>query len=442
MKLSKFLTEKMIDKETARSMFANFCIKGLSFILTYLYVPLLLRYLGNEKYGLWAVILSVTTWINLCDIGIGGGLRNILTGEISEEKKEEAQQSVSTAYVVLSFLSLTTWLVLLFVTLFISWNHIFNTNLNINYVMLISSTFICINFVLSLVNVILYALQVSEQVALVNLLGNVINILGMFILQQFSAGCMECVALVYGISTFVPLLFNNFRIFRRYVFLRPRIRKFDKTKMHSLLLLGITFFILQIGGIMLTTTDNIIISQLFGMAEVTPIEITNKLLSIVKGFYMAMIIPVWARTAKAVFEKDFVWLNKMYKQLLLLLGVFGGGIILLIVLFRHITIFWLGKEIDISLLTIIIIGICTFADIASISYSSMLSGMGRIKIQIFIAVIQIIVNIPLSIFFAQNMDMGVMGVILTTAILFAFSGVVYAFYTKYYINKLCENGSD
>ena len=429
------INEKISDKETAKSMLLNFAIKGFSFLLIFIYIPLVLDYLGDEKYGLWATILSVMTWINLCDIGIGGGLRNVLTAELSEGKRAEAKKSVSTAYVVLSMLSFIIWFILFLISILFGWGDIFNTELNIKWVMLISETFICVNFILALVNVVLYALQVSEQVAFVNLFGNIINILGIVFLRHFSIGNMEFVALIYGLSTFLPLLINNIRIFKQHNYLKPSFKCFDRNKNKSLLSLGIVFFVLQIGGLMLSTTDNIIISQLFGTADVTPIEVSSKLLSAVKGFYSAMMIPVWARTTQAVTKNDYEWLDRMYNQLLSMLGMFGIGIVFLVVLFRPITYIWLRQELSISFATIIVIAVGTFAEMIHTSFYSMLNGMGLIKIQMYIAIIQIITNIPLSILFAQHMRMGVMGVKLATSILFVFSGLTYVFYTKYKIKR-------
>lgn len=431
-KLSKYIT----DKATFKSMVANMVIKGLSLIISYLYVPLLLDYFGDEKYGLWATLLSIGTWITLCDIGIGGGLRNILTEELTKKQHDKARESVSTAYVVLSVLTFLLWIVLLIITFLAGWKNVFNTSVEIDSAVLISISFICLNFVLSLVNVILYALQVSEQVGIVNLIGGLINIAGIIIIARFSKENLTYVSIVYGMSTVIPTIINNVRIFSKYSNLRPSIRYYDKTKTRKLLSLGIVFFVLQIGGLMLSATDNIIISRLFGSVEVTPVDIATKLLSIVKSFYAALVIPVWARTTKAITEKDFSWLSKMYKQLILFLTLFGMGIVVLSLIIHPVCKIWLGKDIDFGEGVVFVIALGTFAEMINTSYYSMLNGLGLIKLQMYIAIIQIVVNIPLSIFLATSAGMGVLGVKLATTILFSFGGIIYIFYTWNSIQRL------
>ena len=61
-----------------KSMFLNILAKPIGMVITLLYTPFLLAYLGNEKYGIWVTVLSVINWINFFDIGIGNGYRNIL----------------------------------------------------------------------------------------------------------------------------------------------------------------------------------------------------------------------------------------------------------------------------------------------------------------------------------------------------------------------------
>ena len=75
---------RLIKDRTARSSLINLIIKPLSLVLSLVYTPMLLNYLGSEKYGLWATILSITSWINYCDVGIGHGLRNLLAGQIAK----------------------------------------------------------------------------------------------------------------------------------------------------------------------------------------------------------------------------------------------------------------------------------------------------------------------------------------------------------------------
>ena len=57
--------------------------KAVSMVLSMLYVPVILGYLGTGLYGIWATILNVISWVNYFDIGIGNGLRNKLSAALA-----------------------------------------------------------------------------------------------------------------------------------------------------------------------------------------------------------------------------------------------------------------------------------------------------------------------------------------------------------------------
>ena len=55
-----------------------FTLKGASFLVSFLMVPLLLNYLDNEQYGIWLVLSSIVGWVTFFDLGIGNVIRNEL----------------------------------------------------------------------------------------------------------------------------------------------------------------------------------------------------------------------------------------------------------------------------------------------------------------------------------------------------------------------------
>ena len=59
----------------------------LSSLVSLLTLPLAVRYLGPERYGVWATVTTTAVWINLLDLGIA----NTLTNQISRAYALERQ---------------------------------------------------------------------------------------------------------------------------------------------------------------------------------------------------------------------------------------------------------------------------------------------------------------------------------------------------------------
>lgn len=68
-------------------------------------VPLLLGYLGKERYGLWTAITTVVTWATLFDFGLSNGLLNLVASAHGREDRQAARGYFSTAFLVLSLVA-------------------------------------------------------------------------------------------------------------------------------------------------------------------------------------------------------------------------------------------------------------------------------------------------------------------------------------------------
>ena len=58
--------------------------KVISMVLSLVYAPIVLGYLGTGLYGIWATVLNVVSWVNYFDIGISNGLRNKLSASLAK----------------------------------------------------------------------------------------------------------------------------------------------------------------------------------------------------------------------------------------------------------------------------------------------------------------------------------------------------------------------
>lgn len=167
------MNNKAILKNIGISMLA----KPIAMLLLFLYTPLALSFLGEEKYGVWAIILNIISWINYFDIGIGNGLRNKLAESFAKDEKEISQVLVSTAYFVTSIIALIFCVLLILFWHILHLANFFKLNVqeeNINLVVTISIVFVCINFVLSLSKTIVYAIQKPGLSSVVGVVGQVL----------------------------------------------------------------------------------------------------------------------------------------------------------------------------------------------------------------------------------------------------------------------------
>lgn len=421
------------------SIITNMMMKPISMVIGLLYTPLLLNYLGKEKYGVWVTILSIVNWITTFDVGLGNGLRNTLTAELLQEEYEEARKSISTAYIGLTSVVTLIFVCGICVGQFLNWNSILNTDIYIVPVLLISFTFICINFILAIQNNCYYAIQKSEVVALIGVLVQVVNLTGVYCLSKISTeNSLVYMAILTGMSGFIMYVCFTIRLWKRAKYFVPSVKQFCKKKLKKICSLGVKFFLIQIAALILFTTDSLLIANIYSPSEVTPYNTVYKVFGIVHSVFAAILVPMWSRFTVAKEQNDYEWMKNMIKKMQFVWLLFSFGLIILVPIYQPLSDLWLGQRLDYTSGLVFMMAIYYIAFMYSGMYSTVLNGLGDINVQLVCAIVSAISNIPLSIFFAKTCGMGLTGICLGTIIGMLFGNVIFTIQVKNILKKGLE----
>lgn len=417
-----------------RLIIYNFILRIIGMGLSFVYIPQILKFLGEKNYGIWATVLSILSWINFCDIGIGNSLRTTLVEYIEKKENKLAKQMVSTAYINIGAISIVLFLFLIVSLNFINSSKLLKIEyLNLNNILLISFTFVILNFILSLCKPIYYALQKPYIVSFIEISTQVFNIVGVLIFINLNIDkSLIYIALLYGSGTFLNNLIFSILLFKKYKYLAPSLKEYNRDLNYKIGNLGIKFFILQIVVVILFTTDSVIITRLFGPEEVTPYNIASKLFGTFIVMYGILLTPIWSKITQEKNRKNFKNIRKILKSLQMFYLVVILGIVIMYFIYPYISFLWLKKEIIYPKFLLINIVIYVLLSIWCNNYSCIMNGMGEVNLQVKIAIIQGIVNIPISIYLAKYF--GVAGVIMGTNICMAIPAVLFPL--KFKINEV------
>lgn len=394
-------------------------LKGINVIIQLLLVPLLLGYLEPVKYGIWLTVGSVINWLYFFDIGLGNGLRNKLAEALARNEKEIARIYVSTSYAVLSAIVIILYLLFLLADRFINWQVVFNTPVEltseVNLLIIFVFTFFSVNFVARLIGSILNADQKPAINDLIYTSGNIIALVTIYFLSRISEGSLVLVGITIGFSTFLPAVIVSIIFFsKNYKHLKPSFRYVKFGQINELTSLGVKFFVIQIAGVIVFTTDNFIITQLFGPAQVTPYNIALTYFNFAQMGFTILLNPFWAAFTEAFIKNDIEWITTSIKKL----SRFWFFIVSMIILmFFFANIFyevWFSKRIMIPLGLNLLMAIYVIQACWNGIFTTFINATGKIKISFYNAVFSALVNIPLSIFFAKGLELGSSGVILGT----------------------------
>ena len=438
MKKLSYIFEDIKNNKLKQSMVLSTICKPLGMIVSLIYMPVLLNYLGEESYGIWSTILSIINWINYFDVGIGQGLRNSLAKSFGLGDKEAANESVSTGYVILSKVSFVTFLAGTVLILVLNINAVFNTDILVRPALLVSFICICINFVLSLSKTLLYATQQAEKVSLMALLTQLLNLVGITVVSVFSRENLLAVAIVVGLSGIIVNLVFTFSIWENFNFLIPRKSLYRASELKNICTVGIKFFIIQIAALVLYTTDNMIITQLFGPVYVTPYHTVYAAFGIVNGLFAAMIAPIWSKCTVEKEKGNYIWIKRAVFSLDRLLVPIGIILIIGTVFFEPISRVWLRKDLEYDSGLIKCMAFYYLLMAWGSIYSNIANGMEKINVQLISSVVVAILNIPLSILLGKFYGMGTTGVCLATCLCMIISNISITINIHHYLDRLIK----
>lgn len=392
--------------------------KVINMVIVFTTIPLLLNYLEKELYGVWVTIFSLVNIVLFVDGGIGNGLKTKLSEALSLQKYHLAKTYISTAYLSISVISATIFIISSIFIYFSNPQEIFNTtllsNLELKIILFITLLLVVFGFILNLYKSFYYANQQASKVEFAALIYQLIIITIVAILINFCTRNLLFVALIYGVSNVVVGFYFTIRFFVNNNQIKPSIKFFSKEKIKSLMGLSLEFFVIQLCMIVIFTTDNLIITNLIGPEEVTTYDIVLKLFQVVLTLSVILQDPLWAIYTDAYQKKDFHWIKKTIIRLNKLFVVFIFLVLIFFAISRPLIKFWTQRDLEISDNLLIFMMIFLLIRVYGTIYMNFLNAIGKIKTQMWLFIFGAIINIPLSIYFIKYLNFGNSGVILGT----------------------------
>lgn len=420
----------------------SFIFKLFSLGLSFFTVSLLIRYLDTNEYGIWLTLLSILSWVSFSDIGLGNGLRNRLTVAYSQKKYKDAREYVATTYAVIVIIVVGLYIILLTILPQLNLQAIFNTNSNIKLMLvcILALSFFLSNFILSLYNQLYYAVQRASVTGFGQVLINLFYLLLLAFLGLFSQNNILFVSVSYGISLLTPSILLTILFFKKYKHLRPGFHDIKFQKIVDLMNLGIKFFIIQIAAVIYFGTNNIIITQINGPAQVGVYDTAFKLFSAVSTAFVLLLTPLWSAFTEAYAKNDFQWIRKTVTKLNYLLIPLALGLILIVVCSNFIFKLWIGNRLVIPSSLVILNAIYVFVYAWSNIYVYLMNGLNKLNLQLVFSIFTCLINIPLCFYFGKTLNLGVSGIMIAQILTALPGAIIFPAFSLRFISKGLQGG--
>ncbi|MCH7410833.1 MATE family efflux transporter [Belliella sp. DSM 111904] len=396
-----------------KNILSSIFIKGASILMSLAMVPLTIEYVNPSRYGIWLTLSSIVGWFAFFDIGLTQGLRNKFAEAIAVGDAKQAKVYVSTTYAALVLIFFVVWVLFLITNSFLDWTEILKVDASmtseLSVLVIIVFTYFCLQFILKTVTSILTADQQPAKASFIELVGQFMALLSIYLLVATTEGSLINLGLALCISPILVLVLANYVLFnKKYKAYKPSISNIDFKHAKSLFQLGGKFFIIQIAAIVQYESANIIIARNFSTTDVTAFNIVYRYFGILNMAFAIFLTPFWSASTEAFMKNDLQWIKssvKKYNYLNLILVLVG-----LVMLFfaQDIYNLWLGEgtlEIDfkLSLWGLIFFSIFLFGN----TYVSFLNGISALRIQFWSSIISPFLYILVAIYLINELNLGV-----------------------------------
>ncbi len=388
------LTQKLVRNTTANYA-GSFITLGIGFLLT----PFLVRSLGDAQYGLWILLGSFIAYFQLLDLGLSTSLARYVAQYVAQGREDELSELASTVLCLYLGLAAIAGVLMLVLAPWIP--TIFN--IAPQDASLATQTFIlvAIDFAImlptSLYNAILVGYQRIDLNNIANVVAQALEAVLIVVLLQRGYG-LVAVAGISIVSTIVLAGGRLYFIRRTAPQLKLSLRRARRATARQIFGYSAAVFVIQISGLVLLRTDTIILGLLYPVETITayavPYKLANMLALLVAPF-AAVLFPAYAEMHGRL---DHARLRKLYlegsKVVALLCGLM---LTFLLIVGVDVLTLWIGPEYRDS--GPILYPLAIFFAILAFTRpgGNLLVATGKARLRMFIALLQIVVNLSLCV---------------------------------------------
>ena len=412
------------------------CFKVLFMLLTIYNVRLMIKFLGNDIYGDWITLSSIAAWMNVGDLGIGNGLRNEVSRYYAKEDKNGIFNCIKQTNSIFAMISIVMFFCVLVVgRVLIYFNVIPQSFFR---PLIISSFFYSLSMFLGRTQAVALGIQKSWYLNLTSSIGVFFSIIlyKCMITYSVQPNLVLC-SLINGLVILVPLSLIIIALLQKgYLSFCSSEPPNDDDLKKVIIRNGTRFYVLQITSLVLFSTDNVLIKYLFDSYNVTKYSLIDQIYNVGASIFCVFLDSFWSGVAIHFEQNDIPWMSKTIKRLLIMHCFFIVGVSIVSLFINPIICIWTGSNSFVYNTEIIMVFsvYCIFSCFQAI-FGNVNYGINRTKMIMILAIISASINLPLSIFFAKTMELGIVGVKLGTLVCLFPSWVIIVVFTIVFLKR-------
>lgn len=254
----------------ARNVVSNWGAYALAMIVNFFLSPYVVRHLGNTGYGVWTLILSLTGYLGLLDLGVRGAVTRYVAKFHTELDHKKSSNVASSAIVIFATAGALAILVsLVMATFVVGRMHIpeqFQSAARI--VVIVTGLSIAASLVNGVFGGILVGLQRFDLTNSIEMTNNLLRAGTIVLMLRLGYGIVTLAFIQLGF-TLLRLGANLTLSKKLYPELQLGLSEADRAGIKLIFSFSFFSFLLHVSGSLIYATDNLVIGSFLPVAAVT-----------------------------------------------------------------------------------------------------------------------------------------------------------------------------
>lgn len=375
--------------------------------MTLLAVPMVIRELGPEQYGVYVSLAALVAVMLAVDLGLGNALVNeIASLGQPHDQRERVSTLVSSAIIPIVVASVLLVAGLFCLTQVVDLTRLLNTpdtltRAEVNRLVLLAFVPYLLSLPLGVVVRIRYGLQEGHVSHLLQVAGYGLQFLLLGIAALRGAGLPWFVVLLGAGALFGYLLDVIVMVIRR-PWIVPRPSRFAWDDAQRLVGVGGLFLVLGLSAAVGYQTDAIVIAHYLGPSEAAVYGATFQLIAVCPVVLSLFLMPLWPAYGEAAARGDGPWIRSSFRRSLQLsISIAVLASLVVVVAGPWLVEQWAGPSVRPPESLVLAGGAFIIVNAISGPFAMLMNGLRVLRPQAVVGVLMALANIALSIYLVQ-----------------------------------------
>lgn len=370
--------------------------------LTVCGVALALPYLGGDRFGIWLTVSSLASVLSFLDLGSGNAIISRVASLGEPGRSGQQRDAIVGGLSFLALIALLSSLGLCAAAALVPWHRIAGESSaghiqEIKYSAVLFSGLFVFYALSSGLKKVYQGLQRAYVGHIAAIAGNLMGLGALIVATTHQAGVAMLLLATFGIPNLLAGSLLSYLLWREGFFTRMSFISITH-EAKKLWPAGSMFLIMQIGVLIHSTSELLLIASLVGPGAVTLFSVSQRPFQYSLLMVRLAAAPLWAIYAEAYARREAIFIRKTAKlQMWLSLGTIVLLVVPLACVHNNVVQLWTSGRVDPPVtLTLALAGWVTVEALCT-PLTTLMNGCGKLRAQVAVSIFLVVVQLPAKV---------------------------------------------